>query len=625
MNSGIVVPPHLSPFITRRVSADSVKLEQAESVPCMGCEESQKIAAQWERRKSTLQPVADPYQEDEEKTMRRVVQLVQQFCTGQRLMQGLKDAIFSCFPILGWAPKLTKAKIRADLIAGATVGVMIIPQSMSYAAIAGLDYKIGMYSATFPLVIYAFMGTSRQLAVGPVAMVSLLVEVGLSGILTEEECPEYFRQGNKSDPLYVPSGETDWIAQSELCPEAYSALAFMTSFVVGLIQIGGALLRLGFLVSFLAHPVISGFTSGAAIVIGLSQVKYFLGYNVPKSQYVYKTLEYIFEKIHELQWEQLILGLSWWFMLSMSRRIATKYKRFGWLRPSAPLIVCVLAIILSACLPLFNGCGFVRCQGNATNKLIVGEIAPGLDGIASVGRLKLSTMGRVLSTAISVSIIGYMESIAIAKSLAAKHKYEVAPSQELLAIGVSNLVGSLMSAYPITGSFSRSAVNNMVGAQTQFSGFVTGILMLFTLLLLTPLVYFLPKYCLAAIVIASVTNLVDYKEAHHLWKVKKADCLLWFIAFLGTLFLGVQIGLIVSVSCSLALVVIESIRPQISVLWKLPGTAIYRNIKQESYGQFVYGVLIVRIGSSMYFANVAYIRDYILKMIKEFSTEFNPV
>ena len=166
-------------------------------------------------------------------------------------------------------------------------------------------------------------------------------------------------------------------------------------------------------------------------------------------------------------------------------------------------------------------------------------------------------------------------------------------------MGVANLLGSFTSAYPVTGSFSRSAVNNQVGAQTQLAGLVTGLLLLLTLVLLTPLFYFLPKYALAAIVISSVTNLVDYNEARHLWKVKKTDCLLWFVAFLGTLFLGVQVGLLLAIGVSLALVIVESVRPQMTVLWRLPNTPIWRNIKQESAGNFVPGVMVVRVGSSM--------------------------
>jgi len=586
-------------------------------VPLMSFEESKLIALRWERKKSTFMPVGDPYAEADPDTTYATM-FVRQYCTVLSIVGSLWLILKSKFPVLEWLPKINWSSLRADVIAGLTVGVMLIPQSMSYADIAGLEYKYGMYTSVLPVITYALMGTSRQLGVGPVAMVSLLVEVGLKGQLTEEECPEYYAQLNTTHPGYVKDEELI-IEQNELCPEQYAELAFLTSLLVGLFQLGAGFLRLGFLVSFLAHPVISGFTSAAAIIIGLSQAQYFMGYKIPKTQYVHETLQHLFSKIDETQIELLLLGLTWWFMLSMSRRLATKdKKRFGWLRPSAPLITCVLAIIVGANFEFFNGCGFVKCD-NTTNSKIVGKIPEGVSSMGSIQLLDMGRFGTVFSAAVSCSIIGYMESIAIAKSLAAKHKYEVDAGQELIALGVANILGSMTSSYPVTGSFSRSAVNNQVGAQTQLSGLITGTLLLLTLLFLTPCFYFLPKFALAAIVIASVTNLVDYKEAIHLWKVKKQDAFLWALAFLGTLFLGVQVGLMLAIITSLGLVIVESVRPQMTVLWRLPNTSIYRNIKQESSGHFIPGVMIIRIGSSMYFANVAFIRDYISKMISEFS------
>jgi len=212
-----------------------------------------------------------------------------------------------------------------------------------------------------------------------------------------------------------------------------------------------------------------------------------------------------------------------------------------------------------------------------------------------------------------------MESIAIAKSLAAKHKYETIPGQELFALGIANIVGSFTSSYPVTGSFSRSAVNNMTGGKTNLSGAITGFLVVLVLMFFTAPFKFLPKFCLAAIVISSVTNLIDYPEAIHLWKIKKADFCLWVAALLGTLFLGVLNGLILAIIGSLVIVIYESVRPQIAILWRLPETPIYRSVKQESLGQFVPGILIVRLGASMYFANVAYIRDHILQLVHDFS------
>merc|ERR1719309_803459 len=205
-----------------------------------------------------------------------------------------------------------------------------------------------------------------------------------------------------------------------------------------------------------------------------------------------------------------------------------------------------------------------------------------------------------------------MESIAISKNLAAKHGYEIDAGQELLALGMTNFIGAMFSCYPVTGSFSRSAVSNSVGAASQLAGIVTAVVMLCTLLFLTPLFYYLPSFVLAAVVISSVISLVAVDEARRLWRIKKADFVLWAGAFVGTLFLGVLKGIALAVALSLVIVIYETVRPQIMILWRVPGTTIYRNVKQESNGAFIPNVLIARIGSSLYFANASFVKDMLL-------------
>lgn len=252
----------------------------------------------------------------------------------------------------------------------------------------------------------------------------------------------------------------------------------------------------------------------------------------------------------------------------------------------------------------------------------VGDIKGGIFPV-SIHQWRFEDIGRVLPTAVTACIIGYMESIAISKNLAAKHEYEVEAGQELLALGMSNLIGSMFSSYPVTGSFSRSAVNNATGARSQLSGFITGSVMLLTLMFLTPLFYYLPKFVLAAIVISSVMGLIAFGEARRLWNIKKLDFLLWIVAFIGTLFLGILLGIGIAVGLSLCIVIYESVRPQITILWRIPGTTIYRNVKQETCGSFVPNVFIARIGSSMYFANASFIKDMLLNYIADL-TEVNP-
>jgi len=506
----------------------------------------------------------------------------------QNLQNPLTKMILQRVPMITWFPQLNLNTFKADLIAGLTVGVMVIPQSMSYANIAGLQYIYGMYSACVPTLIYAFFGQSRQLAVGPVAMVSLLVEAGLRGNLDETKC-----------------GPAD--SQYKACPDEYAKLAFLTAAVVGLLQIIGSILKLGFLVHFLGHPVTSGFTSGAAIIIGLSQVKYMFGYDVPKSQFVYDTVGNLVSGIEQTNGYTLFLGIAWLLFLIGNKKIAQKYKKFSFMAPLGPLISCAAGTLLL---------WLIKPMRTDMKVKYVGDIPSGLMPF-SLTKWDLELIPSVLPVAISSCLIGYMESIAIGKNLAAKHGYEIDAGQEMFALGVSNFVGAMFSCYPVTGSFSRSAVNNSTGAVTQLSGLITSLVMFCTLMFLTPLFYYLPKFALAAIVINSVIPLVALSEAKRLFHVKRNDFVLWVVAFLGTLFLGVLMGIVVAVSLSLVIVIYESVRPQITILWRIPGTTIYRNVKQESSGSFIPNVFICRIGSSMYFANASFIKDMLLAYVSD--------
>ncbi|CAE8714791.1 unnamed protein product [Polarella glacialis] len=500
----------------------------------------------------------------------------------------LLSKVSKVLPILAWTRRLNRNVIKNDLIAGLTVGVMAIPQSMSYASIAGLPYVNGMYSACVPTFVYAFFGQSRQLAVGPVAMVSLLVQAGLQGLLG-------------------PECDVPGMSQSQVCPDQYVALGCLCALMVGIMQAVGALLRLGFLVSFLGHPVISGFTSGAAIIIGLSQCKYMLGYDIPKSQFVYDTLGGIFSNIQKTSGMTLTLGLLWLAFLIICKKISGKYPRMRLLGPLGPLFSCLVGILLIWLSPELRDEYHVK---------YVGQIPSGIFPFSAL-EWTFADIPKIMPTALSATLIGYMESIAIGKNLASKHGYEIEAGQEMFALGVSNIVGAAFGCYPVTGSFSRSAVNNASGAMTQLSGLFTSIVMLATLMFLTPLFYFLPQFTLAAIVINSVIPLIAIGEAKKLYYLKKNDFLLWVVAFLGTLFLGVLMGIIVAVSLSLIIVIYESVRPQITILWRIPGTTIYRNMKQESNGTFIANVFIARIGSSLYFANASFVKDMLLAFVAD--------
>eukprot|EP00471_Norrisiella_sphaerica_P007528 CAMPEP_0184490428 /NCGR_PEP_ID=MMETSP0113_2-20130426/17861_1 /TAXON_ID=91329 /ORGANISM="Norrisiella sphaerica, Strain BC52" /LENGTH=747 /DNA_ID=CAMNT_0026874307 /DNA_START=55 /DNA_END=2298 /DNA_ORIENTATION=- len=502
------------------------------------------------------------------------------------------NTVKSLVPAATWIPMITWSTLKADIVGGLTVLVMLIPQSMSYADIAGMPLVAGLYSSFMPALVYSLTGNSRQLAVGPVAMVGILLSASLEGLLTEEECPEYF------------NGNSEGLTQSELCPEQYHKLGILTAFLVGLFTLAGALFQLGFIISFLGHPVISGFTSAAAVLIGLTQVKNLFGFKIGKSEYIYVTIEEIINNISDLNVVTTILGLSFVAMLYASKLAARSIPSLSWLRALGPLLFCVLGSVIVYFGELDTNHGVE----------VVGTIPEGLPP-ASVD-WDVSDLNRVLMPSITIVIISYMESIAISKSLAAQHGYEVEPTQELFALGLANFCGSMLSAFPTTGSFSRSAVSNSVGTKTQLGGMITALGVLFTMVFLTPLFAYLPNFVLGAIVVSSVVSLVAYDEAIHLWHVKRTDCLLWVIAFLGTLFLGILTGLAIAVGMSLVIVIYESARPQISLIWRVPGTTNYRIVKQAPNGEWIKNILIVRFGASMYFANMSYLRDVVMDMLR---------
>merc|ERR550519_398688 len=314
-----------------------------------------------------------------------------------------------------WLPEYLKREdkwsaLQADVIAGITVGVMAIPQSMSYADIAGLDYVFGMYAIFITCFVYGLTGESRQLGVGPVAMVSLIVEAGLTGEITADSCPAL--QTNTDCANKLPH---------ECCAEDYQKLVFTCSLLVGLINIVGGLMNLGFLVNFLAHPVVSGFTSGAAIIIGLSQIKYIFGFDITKSQYLYVTVGGILENIGDTKFMVCILGWLWIFGLSFLGHASKNWPKWKPLRPFGPLIFCTVAIVLMYAWPDLEDEYSVK---------VVGKIPEGVPPI-SIDDWAFDKLGTVMSTAISASLIGYMESISIGKALAAKHGYKIDAGGEM--------------------------------------------------------------------------------------------------------------------------------------------------------------------------------------------------
>ncbi|XAR66317.1 hypothetical protein NMG60_11012504 [Bertholletia excelsa] len=453
--------------------------------------------------------------------------------------------------------------LQLDLMAGITVGIMLVPQSMSYAKLAGLHPIYGLYSGFVPVFVYAIFGSSRQLAIGPVALVSLLVSNVLSKIVDSSD-------------------------------ELYSELAILLALMVGILECIMGLLRLGWLIRFISHSVISGFTTASAIVIALSEAKYFLGYDLVRSSKIIPLVKSIISGADKFSWPPFVMGSIMLVILLVMKHLGKSRKSLRVLRAAGPLTAVVLGTTI---VKIFH----------PSSISLVGDIPQGLPKF-SIPK-EFGYMMSLIPTALLITGVAILESVGIAKALAAKNGYELDSNQELFGLGVANICGSFFSAYPTTGSFSRSAVNHESGAKTGLSGFVMGIIMGGSLLFLTPLFESIPQCGLAAIVISAVIGLVDYDEAIFLWRVDKKDFTLWTITCITTLFFGIEIGVLVGVGVSLAFVIHESANPHVAVLGRLPGTTIYRNIQQYPEAYTYNGIVIVRIDSPIYFANISYIKD----------------
>lgn len=470
-------------------------------------------------------------------------------------MKRVKDFI----PALQWINTYNRSDLRGDLSAGLTVGVMLIPQGMAYSMLAGLPPIYGLYASTIPLVLYAVFGTSRQLAVGPVAMVALLIATGISQL--------------------AEAGSADYIA-----------LAILLALLVGLIQLLMGVFRLGFLVNFLSHPVISGFTSAAALIIGLSQLKHLLGIDLGRSHFIHEILIEAFSRLAEVNASTFIVGVAGVAIIMVLKKVNKAIPG-----PLVAVIVSILAVMALNLAP--NGVA------------IVGAIPEGLPALR-VPDLTMEDVRSLMPIAITIALIGFMESIAVAKAIQRRHKnYEIDSNQELIGLGVANIGGAFFQAFPTTGGFSRTAVNDQAGARTGLASIVSAALILFTLLFLTPLFYNLPKAILASVIMVAVFGLIDVKEARYLWKVDRKDFTLLVISFLSTLLLGIEAGILVGVGLSLGLTIYKATYPHIARLGKIPDSDVYINVHRFPEAVEQDNLLIVRLDGQMWFANTGYFLD----------------
>lgn len=470
------------------------------------------------------------------------------------------------FPILEWLPQYNSDFFKGDLIAGLTVGVMLIPQGMAYAMLAGMPPIYGLYASIIPLILYAIFGTSRQLAVGPVAMVALLIAAGVGELATDS---------------------TEFIG-----------LAILLALMVGVIQLLMGVFRLGFLVNFLSHPVIAGFTSAAALIIGFSQLKHLLGINIPRSNHIHEIIGNAFSNVDAINLYTLTIGLVAIGLIVFVKKIK--------LPIPGPLLAVVFGILAVWGLGWHN-----------EGVKIVEEVPKGLPAFG-IPSLDFESIKSLLPIALTISFIGFMESIAVAKAIQAKHKnYQVVPNQELIALGMANIGGSLFQAFPTTGGFSRTAVNDQTGAKTGMASIFSAVLIALTLLFLTPLFYYLPKAILASVIMVAVFGLIDFKEAKHLWHTDRGDFLMMLATFLGTLSLGIEEGILIGVVLSLGLIIFRTTQPHTAVLGKIPGKPHYKNIDRFDHLEVREDILIFRFDARLYFANVSFFKEKVESEILE--------
>ncbi|XP_031498917.1 sulfate transporter 1.2-like [Nymphaea colorata] len=494
----------------------------------------------------------------------------------KKLLLGIQ----AVFPILEWGRQYTYKKFIGDLIAGLTIASLAIPQDIGYSKLAHLPPQYGLYSSFVPPLIYSILGSSRDIAIGPVAVISLLL-----GSLLQEEI----------DPV--------------LNPLEYYRLAFTATFFAGVTQAALGICRLGFLVDFLSHAAIVGFMAGAAVTIALQQLKGFLGIKkfTTKTDIV-SVMRSVWQPVHHgWNWQSLVIGVVFLSFLLATKHMAKRKKRFFWVAAISPM----LSVIVSTFFVYIT-------RADKHGLPIVGTITKGINE-SSVKKIYFSGsfVGKGFKIGLIAAFVALTEAIAIGRTFAAMKDYSIDGNKEMVALGIMNVVGSMTSCYVATGSFSRSSVNYTSGCQTAVSNIVMSVVVMLTLLLITPLFHYTPNAILAAIIISAVLGLIDFEAAWLIWKIDKLDFVACLGAFLGVLFISVEIGLLIAVAISFAKILLHVTRPHTALLGNIPSTSIYRNIEQYPDAIKTPGIVITRIDSAIYFSNSNYVRERVLRWLSD--------
>ncbi len=475
-------------------------------------------------------------------------------------------AMAKLFPFLRWFP-MSAAGLRTDLVAGITVALVLIPQSMAYAQLAGLPPYYGLYAAFLPGIIAALWGSSQQLATGPVAVVSLLTASALA-----------------------PFAQTG--------TDQFVVLAIALAFLVGLVQLALGAFRLGVVVNFLSHPVIVGFTNAAAIIIGLSQLNKIFGVPMQRSGHFATDIWAVVQEIGHTHLPTLAMGVVAFAIMWGMRRYT----------PRLPGVLVAVALTTTASWLLdFAGHG----------GKVVGDIPAGLPSFA-LPTLDPEMVMDLLTSAIVISLVGFMEAISIAKAMAAKTKDRIDPNQELIGQGLANVLGSLSQSYPVSGSFSRSAVNLNAGARSGMSSVFAGIAVLVTLIFLTPLLYFLPQSVLAAVIMMAVVGLVNFTAMRHAWEAHPHDGAAAIVTFVATLAFAPHLdnGILVGAGLAVGLFLYRTMTPRVALLGRYPDGTL-RDLQVHPTLPTDERIIVMRFDGQLYFANVSYFEDTILAAVAD--------
>ncbi|OAN47534.1 sodium-independent anion transporter [Chloroflexus islandicus] len=497
------------------------------------------------------------------------------------IQAALLATLYRYLPFLNWLRRYQREHLPSDVVAGIVTAIMLIPQSMAYAQLAGLPPQIGLYASVAPLIVYALLGTSGQLSVGPVAITSLLVFSGVSSLATPGS-------------------------------ERYIQLVLLLAFMVGVIKLLLGVLRLGVILNFISHPVLAAFTSASALIIAVGQLKYILGYRIG-GEHLHDTIAQAIAGLGQTNLVTLAIGLGSIALLLFFRQGLRPLLRRAGLPPLAVTLIVSGAPLLAVILGIVIAQGF---QLDQTAKVaVVGAIPPGLSPL-STPAMTMADAQALLPTALTIVLVSVVESIAVAKALASKRRQAIDPDQELVALGGANIAASFFSGYPVTGGFARSVVNAQAGAITGLASLITAAGIALILLFFTPIFYYLPQAVLAATVIVAVIGLVDLREPQRIWRTNRGDAFTWLITFVAVLVLGIETGIFAGVASALVLYLWRTSRPHIAIVGRLGDSEVYRNVERHQVKTWPH-VVAVRVDESLYFANTRYLEQALLRIVAE--------